>query len=327
MSRKALSFEQALAALGAAKRPSAAALRALSNLTSEQMPAFITLFRELSDDRRALIIESLDKLATDDIELNCSAIFHSALADDDLRVRTLSIKGLWEDVSPSRITTLISLMRDDPAEVVRAAAAAGLGPFMKVGEFEQLTRSQRDRVYSALMAVILTNSSESPVYQQALQSVAYASNEEVVRLIREAYASQDESLRISALIAMGHSGDETFSPLLRKALNNVQPAIRLWAARACEELELEDAAADLGSLLDDPDREVVLAAIEALGATPGDDARQLLLRVRDSTDEDLSLLATEALFENEILSGDVPFDELFLSSFDVADDEEKTDKA
>ncbi len=150
------------------------------------------------------------------MKLDFTSIFHFTFTDIDESVRLSSVEGLWEDETPSLIDPLVILLRSDPSSLVRAACATALGRFLLMGEMERITRARRDQVYSALMGVILTSPPDSVVYQHALESLAYTSNEEVERLISEAYASENMAVRVSAVFAMGRSGDKRYATCVRQ---------------------------------------------------------------------------------------------------------------
>ena len=307
MKKKTVSFEEALAALGAQAAPTSRQLRALSGLDTDQLAELQTTWPHLNVQRRAYVTEKLREMAEEDLELDFTPIFHFTLSDVDESVRLPSVEGLWEDETPGLVDPLVVVLRSDPSPLVRAASATALGRFLYLGEMERITRSRRDQVYSALMGAIITSSPGSVVYQHALESLAYASNEEVERLIREAYASDNLALRVTAVFAMGRSSDKQYTNLVRGELFNVLPAMRAEAARACGELEVAEAAPDLGKLMADPDQEVIFAAIEALGQIHTDEAKHLLEHAADSNVEEIAEAAEDALAEHDLMSGDLKF--------------------
>lgn len=111
---------------------------------------------------------------------------------------------------------------------------------------------------------------------------------------------------------MGRSNDRQYSDIVRQELQSVLPAMRAEAARACGELELVDATPDIARLIDDPDPEVTMVAIEALGQVGGDEARHILERVATSDDEEIAEAAEVALAEYEFLHGDLKFESLWI---------------
>jgi HEAT repeat protein len=311
MKKKAVTFGEALASLGAQATPTSRELRALSNLDSDQLAELQSAWPHLTTQRRVYLAEKMREMAEEDVNLDFTPIFHFTFSDVDERVRLSSIEGLWEDETPSLIDPLVILLRSDPSPLVRAASATALGRFLLLGEMERISRLRRDQAYSALMGAILTSPPDSIVYQHALELLAYTSNEEVEGLIRDAYASGNMALRVTAVFAMGRSSDKQYSELVRKELTSVLPAMRAEAARACGELEVSEAAPELSKLVDDSDKDVTTAALIALGQIGSDEARQLLEHAAASDDEEIAATAGEALSELDLLHGDIKFSTLW----------------
>jgi HEAT repeat protein len=307
MIKKNITFEDAIRVLRSATAPTPRILRGLSSIDMDQLAELQTLWQTIAPNRRAIIAEKLSELAEKDVELDFTSIFRFTLTDVEESVRLASIEGLWEDESPALIDSLVILLRSDPSAVVRAAAATSLGRFVYLGEIEQINRHRRDQVYSALMGAIITNPPGSLINNRALESLSFTSNEQVEQLIKDAYASEDPGLRVSSVVAMGRSNDRHYAPLVLKQLHNVLPNMREAAARASGELEVKEAVPVLGKLIDDPETDVILAAIDALAEIGGDDAKKLLEDTTHSDDVDIAAAAQEALEEFEFMHGDIKF--------------------
>lgn len=311
MSRKSLSrtvsFERAIEALRTGADVAAENLLALSDLAGERLARWQTIWARLSADRRADLIEQLRELAEEDVEADFRPLFRIGLSDPDERVRLASVEGLFEDDHPSLISPLLALLRDDPSPTVRAAAAESLGRFVYSGEMDRLSDARRSQVYAALMRALLTSPEDSIVRRRALESLAYVSNEEVDLQIREAYSSENDLLRLSAIVAMGRSNNRAYREIVRSELHSLSPAVRRRAAEASGELEDEEAVPDLAQLLDDPDDEVRFAALDALALIGGSEAEKLLRAAADSDDDALAEYAEQALEEFEFWHGEIDF--------------------
>ncbi|WP_169238769.1 HEAT repeat domain-containing protein [Candidatus Roseilinea sp. NK_OTU-006] len=302
-----VTFERAIEALRAETEPSQESLLAFSDLAGERLARWQSVWVTLPSDRRASLTEQLRELAEEDIEADFRPIFRFGLSDPDERVRLASVEGLFEDDHPSLIPLLITALRDDPSPTVRAAAAESLGRFVYFGEMDRLSEARRRQVYAALMHALLTSPEDSPVRRRALESLAYVPNEEVDLHIREAYHSENDLLRLSAIVAMGRSGNRAYCEIVRSELHSVSPAVRRRAAEASGELEDEDAVSDLAQLLDDPDDEVRFAALDALALIGGNEAQKLLRAAADSDDDALAEYAEQALEEFEFWHGEMDF--------------------
>jgi len=302
-----ISFQRALQALVTESEPGQESLMALSDLEGERLTAWQEAWRTLSADRRAALAERLRELAEEDIEADFRPLFRVGLSDPDERVRLAAVEGLYEDEHPSLIPLLIGLLRDDPSLTVRAAAAESLGRFVYFGEMDRLNNERRSQVYAALMRALLTSPEDSIVHRRALEALAYVSNEEVDLQIRDAYHSQNDLLRLSAIVAMGRSSNRAYCEIVRSELHSISPAVRRRAAEASGELEDEEAVPHLAQLLDDPDEEVRFAALDALAQIGGEEARRLLHAAADSDDDALAEYAEQALEEFEFWHGEMDF--------------------
>lgn len=307
-SSKPLAFKEAIATMIAEDKPlSANAMRAFSDLTGEKLEVWTTAWKHLPDARRLALMEQLRDFAEEDFEQNYNALYRAGLFDVEERVRLTVVEALFEDEHLSLVTPLLALLKDDPSETVRAAAAQSLGRFVLLGETDGMPSARREQVYAVLMRAFLIEPSSSPVHRRALESLAYVSNEEMDLQIREAFDSHDDLLRLSAIVAMGNSANRAYVELVRNELNSLSPAVRREAARASGRLEDEEAVPAIAPLLDDPDESVKLVALDALAEIGGKDARRLLEIAATSEDEDFAAHAEEALDELDFWHGDIDF--------------------
>jgi HEAT repeat protein len=135
------------------------------------------------------------------------------------------------------------------------------------------------------------------VRRRALEAISNCSRPEVAELIEDAYKDKDTRMMSSAVYAMGRSCDERWEPIIMKELRNSDSGMRYEAARAAGELEIEAAIPLLGKLLDEPDREIIEAAITALGEIGGGEAQRLLKMIADVAEKDGDDELTEAIEE------------------------------
>ncbi len=287
--------------------PEVATLIGLSDPDPTQIKAFDKIWRTLDDERRALIASGLRDHAMRDIEVNYDALFKHMLSDADARVRAEAAAGLWEDDDAAIITPLVTLLRRDPSQAVRAAAAYALNHFMYLAESGQLSKARRDEIYNALIDTVRHALDTTPLYQRALEGLGYSGAEEVDFHLRSALASDEADLRLSAVIGMGRSNNNAYAPLVRGELGHVSPRVRREAAHACGELEDTEAIKALGELFDDPDAAVREAAVHALAKIGTLEARQLLDEAARSQDEAFRAHAEEAIQEYELLHGQFDF--------------------
>jgi HEAT repeat protein len=276
-------------------RLSVASLYGLSRMDREEVLLFQKVWPSIAVERRRQIINFLVEIAEGSFEVNFGPIFRFCLNDEDEQVRRAAIEGLWEDDDPALINPLIKLLRDDPSIAVRAEAATSLGRYVLLGELDKIKAKYFALVQEALLETIRSSSEDLEVRRRAIESIAYSSEEAVRGIIEAAYYDEDERMRISAVFAMGRSADPYWSDLVIKELESAKPEMRYEAAVACGELKLLEAIPLLAELVNDPDREVLEAAIWALGQIGGNESRRILYKCYREDDEFLCEAVDEAL--------------------------------
>jgi HEAT repeat protein len=275
-------------------------LRPLSGLGFEERDAFWQAWGAITPDRRDQIVHAMVALAEDNVDLDFGAALFWLLDDADAGVRATAIEGLWEDSSARLLRRLFAMIESDPATEVRAGAMLALGRFAYLSVIEELPAEDGEKIRTTLIQAMLDQKQPLDVRRRALEGASYfADAAEVQHEIELAYASNEQLLRESALVAMGRSMLPRWLPTIGAALESASPAMRYEAARAAGEMA-ENARAlalSLASLIDDGDSEVALTAIWALGQVGGDFARGALQRARKSRDEARGQAAEDALEE------------------------------
>jgi HEAT repeat protein len=283
-------------------------LRPLSGLAFEQRDDFWQAWEAITPDRRDQIVHAMATLAEDNVDLDFGAVFFWLLDDLDAGVRATAIEGLWEDTSARLLRRLLAMVEADPAPEVRAGAALALGRFVYLSAIEELSAEDSKALRTKLLGLLFDQQQSFDVRRRALEGAGYfADMDEVQREIELAYASDEQLLRESALVAMGRSMLPRWLPTIGTALGHASPALRYEAARAAGEMaeEARSLVPRLASMIDDSDSEVALAAIWALGQIGGDAARRALQRIRKSRDEARSQAAEEALEELSLDEGSI----------------------
>jgi len=279
-------------------------LYGFSDLTRAETQLFQEVWSLIDAERRRWIIQSLIDIAEASFEVNFNPIFRLCLSDEDEVVRSWAIEGLWEDEDLALAALLVRLLRDDPSESVRAAAATSLGRFVLLGELGKIEAAPAMMVEDALLGAIYDPYDTLDVRRLAVESIAYSGQAQVRDIIEMAYCDDEEKMRISAVFAMGRSADPLWREMVIAELDNPNPEMRYEAARACGELEASAALLALIDLIEaDPDPEVQEMAICALGRIGGREARRVLEACCESEDEALSQAAEEALQELDFLGG------------------------
>ena len=285
--------------------PSQSLLYGLSNLSEKDTQEMVAVWSSLPTDIRRELIRSLVDITESDIEVSFGHVFRIALEDDDDSVREAAVEGLWEDEDVRLVPLLAVRLKIDTAPNVRAAAAQSLGRFVLLGELDKIRPLPHQQAYQALIESYRCEGERTAVLRRVLESLAYSCDEEVTAIIDEAYHHPDERMQISAVFAMGRSGDTSWGPFVLKELHSPASDMRFEAARASGELALTDAVPILLEFVDDVDPEIQEASIWALGQIGGGETRRVLVECTRTDSEAKRQVAHEALQEYELLHGDV----------------------
>lgn len=274
-------------------------LRGLSELRLIDRRDFLETWAKLPGERRLSLAREMVELTEEHVELDLSAVWTWLLEDGDAAVRVCAIEGLWENTEVRTMRRMLAMMRNDHNEQVRAAAAVGLSRFAYLASLEELDEGV-ELLERELAAIALDMNQPQEVRRRALESAGYfIDNQAVQSQIERDFATDDQLLRESAVVAMGHTALPHWLPQIGSALTSDSPALRYEACRAAG--ELADGArtllVKLAPLLTDRDTEIALAAIWAMGQIGGGAAERALQQVKSSENEARSQAAIEALEE------------------------------
>jgi len=269
----------------------------LSDLSSKELEVFDGVWPSIDVARRREIAERLAELAQDNLDSDFDKVLRTCLFDADSEVKIRAMEGLLECEERSLLDPLINLLMGDLDHAVRAAAASTLGTFALLVEFGELSANDVAKVEKALFTAYNNKNEQTDVRCRALEAVSTISKPQVDDLIRQAYQSNDLEFQSSALFAMGRNCNKSWLPIILKELRSPYPQLRFEAARACEEIESEEAVPRLIELIKDEDAQIQLAAIEALGRIGGQQAKKTLQDCLEDEDEVISEAAQDALDE------------------------------
>lgn len=278
----------------------------LSDLSAEEMEYWRRVWVRVGPERRRAVVCRLVELAEDNCELNYDAIFRDCLQDRDDIIRGKAVAGLGESEDTALIGLFLDLLERDPAADIQAAAAAGLGRFALLAELKKLRDTHKTKLSRALLGAFGDTSRAVAVRRRALEAVAPLSLPPVEKAIEAAYRSHDRQLKIGAIYAMGKNCRLSWLPVLLGELASSDVEARYEAAGACGEMGSEEAVPRLMELTGDPDVDVQLAAVRALGGIGGDAVRKCLRQCLDSPGEAVRQTAGEIL--NELEATEAPFD-------------------
>ncbi len=305
------SFADLLTAIGDTTRPlPSAELYRLSDMKPDSAAAYAAAWSTMDVHRRRELMRKLADDCRTNFEVDFRPVALIALEDADHLVRLAAIDTFWDAESPQYVRPMLELALGDPVTAVRANAARALGCFVLQGELGRLPGPIFQELVAKLLGIVKDPDREPLVRCHALESLAAADVGEINDLILDAYASEEEAFRVSAVSAMGRTSDPAWEPIVLNEMANVSPAVRYHAARAAGLLELRTAVPLLVECLEDPDPQVIAAAIWSLGEIGGQQAQDALESVLD--DEEFGVPILEALEKIDIAAGMptlFPFDE------------------
>lgn len=272
------------------------ALTALSDLSSEERASLREAWPGLPVEQRRRIASSLVTLAEDNIELDFRHVFLMSLDDSDAQVRLSSIEGLYEDESRVLLNRLLDLLKSDPDERVREAAARALARFTYLAQCDKLG-SHAEGLRSALIDSAGNEKETTDVRRRAIEALGnYNNDAQVQDLISKSYRKGGKQAE-SAVFAMGRTMDERWHQIVMDELESDHPAMRYEAARAAGEMTLQDALPFLVRMVEDTDTEVRLAAVWALGQIGGRPAAEAVAPLLKSKEPALREAAQDAINE------------------------------
>jgi serine/threonine-protein kinase len=251
-----------------------------SDLSSDEIAhKFHRDWEMIEDKRRREVIQRLVDLAEEDAKLNFDNVFRACLKDPDPLVRAKAIEGLKECEDCRLIATLIDLLNNDNEELVRLKAATALGKFTLLTELSKLPSHHLDRIVQALFKIIESRDEAPQLRCRAIEAIAPVNSPRIKTTIFQAYSSGDAEVKISAIRAMGKSGDIKWLPIVLWELENHDPSIVLEAIKSCGELGEATAIPHLLKLVDNADPQTQLSAVKAIAEIGGGESRQALLRL------------------------------------------------
>lgn len=279
-------------------------LSELSDLSADGIKEFESAWNTISTERKCKILTRLEELTKSNVELNFDRIYHSAIYCTDDDVRKTAVEVLWENTNSSLLPPLLRLVQQDPSSEVRCAAAIALGRFSVLAEHQKISAENRVRISQVLLGIIHNATEPLELRRRALEAIAPLSMPDVTQSIWEAYRSQNQLMRVSAIYSMGRNCDQLWLPTVLKEMENDAPEMRYEAAVAAGEIGDIAAVQKLIEHTEDNDIEVQMAAVSALGKIGGKEAKQQLRTMLLHKSHALRDAAEEALSETE--SFDMP---------------------
>ena len=303
-----------------------------SDIQPLELQTVMDVWERVNLNRKLSLLEGLESLLEKDTLVSFDEFASAILIDTEASVRARALRLLVECDDVKLIPTYLRLLKNDPDAGVRAEVANVLSLFMDLGELEEITEEAYGEIRSALIESAKSEEEER-VRRQALESLGWSSEKEVIAMVESAFDDQEDAdWKSSALIAMGRSANDIWEDRVLRSLLDDNNKIRKAAVQSAGLLALKSARIPLLSkLAEEEDDEVMTAVIWSLSQIGGEDVATYLEAILAETeDDDLidfiaealdNLAFTEDLDRFDLLAVD-PADIDDLSELDELDEEE-----
>jgi hypothetical protein len=234
------------------------------------------------------------------------------------RLLAAELAGDYTVINDELVDALLSILQgDDESEQLRGKAAISLGPVLEQADiygFDDpddvpISEQAFSKIQESLGRLYLDAVLPKKVRRRILEASVRAPQEWHQDAIREAYASDDEQWRLTAVFSMRWV--RGFDNQILEALESNNEDIHYQAVRAAGSREVDAAWPHISGLVSEPgtDKPLLLAAIDAIATIRPQEAATILLELADSDDEEIVDAAHEAMAMVAALSDD-PFDDM-----------------
>jgi HEAT repeat protein len=261
-----------------------------SDLLPEDQRELAKLWPRIPLERRRNLLKDLVELNDSDFLYDFEVVGRTALDDEDTDVVCGGIDLLFTTEDKQLIPLYLHLLRDQSrSDLIRAAAANALGPYVHLGEMEELRAEKLHEIEEALLNAYAQDPSEQ-VRRRALESLGYSSREEVPAMLRRAVDHIDPKWVESGLFAIGRTADNQWEEHIMEHLEDPDHEIRLQAIHAAGGVGLSAARGPLLKLLSPKaDVEYRKEAIWALSQIGGEGVLEAFTRLQALSDDDEEL--------------------------------------
>ncbi len=229
------------------------------------------------------------------------------------RLLAAELAGNFTVINDELVEALLTIVRSgDESEKLRGQAAISLGPVLEHADMEEfqdpddvpIVEQTFHRIQESLRRLYMDAGVPKDVRRRILEAAVRAPQDWQRDAIRAAYASDDEAWRLTAVFCMRFV--RGFTKQILEALNSSNPDIHYEAVHAAGNWEVDAAWSHVVALVRsmDTEKQLLLAAIEAVGSIRPREAGEVLDDLADSDDEDIADAVSEALAMAAGLSGE-----------------------
>ena len=231
--------------------------------------------------------------------------------DESDRLLAAELAGDYTVINNELADALLSIvLRGEESEDLRAKAVISLGPALEtayIDGFEDpedipISEETFHGIQASLRNLYMDTDIPKEVRRRILEGSVRAPQDWHQEAIREAYSSDDESWRLTAVFGMRYI--RGFNAQILEALENENKDIHYEAVCAAGNWKVDAAWSHIASLISTEltDKSLRLAAIEAVAIIRPQEAAEILLELSQSDDEDIVDAANDAM----VMSGWFP---------------------
>src|ERR1700741_3010142 len=232
-------------------------------------------------------------------------------ADESDRLVAAELAGDFTVIDDDLVDTLLTVVRSaDEPEQLRAKAAISLGPVLEQADLDgfedpddvPITERTFRNIQDSLEKVYRDNRNSQEVRRRSLEASVRAAKTWHQDAIKSAYSSGDKEWMLTAVFSMRWV--RGFDHQILMALKSDDPEIRYQAVNAAGNWELDAAWSDIVELVNDAHspKPLLLAAIGAVGSIRPAEAREILVDLADSDDEEIAEAVDEVMAAAEVPS-------------------------
>ena len=236
------------------------------------------------------------------------AVLQDDAADQTDRELAAELAGEMVVINDHLAGILLDLVGNaDQPDDLRAIAAIALGPCLEEADtmgfdepaFDEdeltITEPTFNRIVERLHQLYQDESAPKPVRRRILEAAVRAPRDWHGEAVRAAWAQDDREWRLTAVFCMQFVNG--FDDEILAALESDHPEIHYHAVCAAGSWELDPAFRHVAGLAIDEktEKELRIAAIEAVGTIRPDEAATVLAGLTEHEDEDIADAAMEAL--------------------------------
>jgi hypothetical protein len=225
-------------------------------------------------------------------------------ADESERLLAAELAGDSTVINDELADELLVIVSDDKeSDSLRARAAISLGPALEyafIDGFEDpddvpISENKFHEIQEMLCNLYLDTGVPTEVRRRILEASVRAPQDWHPDAIREAYASADEFWRLTAVFCMQFV--RGFDEQILEALDTKNQDVHYEAVCAAGNWQVDAAWPHIAALItaEDTEKNLLLAAIEAVAGIRPQEAEEILIDLIESEDEDIAEAASEAM--------------------------------